>query len=100
MIALFSVGDTNEQIEIIWSIRGIHLIYQYRWKNVFSSKENDRIHTRKYLGIVYSINRYNYYIPLSSPKSSDYRLENGVQKIRGSIIPIIRITSQSSSGEL
>ena len=69
-------------------------------KNVFSSKENDRIHTRKYLGIVYSINRYSYYIPLSSPKSSDYRLENGVQKIRGSIIPIIRITSQSSSGEL
>ena len=69
-------------------------------KNVFSSKENDRNHTRKYLGIVYSINRYNYYIPLSSPKSSDYRLENGVQKIRGSIIPIIRITSQSSSGEL
>ena len=69
-------------------------------KNAFSSKENDRIHTRKYLGIVYSINGYNYYIPLSSPKSSDYRLENGVQKIRGSIIPIIRITSQSSSGEL
>ena len=28
-------------------------------KNVFSSKENDRIHTRKYLGIVYSINGYN-----------------------------------------
>jgi hypothetical protein len=27
-------------------------------------------------------------------------MENGVQKIRGSIIPIIRITSQSSSGEL
>ena len=69
-------------------------------KNVFSSKENDRYHTRKYLGIVYSINGYNYYIPLSSPKNSDYRLENGVQKIRGSIIPIIRITSQSSSGKL
>lgn len=69
-------------------------------KNVFSSKENDRNHTRKYLGIVYSINGYNYYIPLSSPKNSDYRMENGVQKIRGSIVPIIRITSQSSSGEL
>ena len=38
--------------------------------------------------------------PLSSPKTSDYRMENGVQKIRGSIVPIIRITSQSSSGEL
>ena len=69
-------------------------------KNVFSSKENDRNHTRKYLGIVYSINGYNYYIPLSSPKNSDYRMENRVQKIRGSIVPIIRITSQSSSGEL
>lgn len=69
-------------------------------KNVFSSKGNDRNHTRKYLGIVYSINGYNYYIPLSSPKNSDYRMENGVQKIRGSIVPIIRITSQSSSGEL
>lgn len=69
-------------------------------RNVFSSKENDRNHTRKYLGIVYSINGYNYYIPLSSPKNSDYRLENGVQKIRRSIIPIIRITAPSSSGEL
>lgn len=69
-------------------------------KNVFSSKENERNHTRKYLGIVYSINGYNYYLPLSSPINSDYRMENGVQKIRGSIVPIIRITSQSSSGEL
>ena len=69
-------------------------------KNVFSSKENERNHTRKYLGIVYSINGYNYYIPLSSPKNSDYRMENGVQKICGSIVPIIRITSQSSSAEL
>ena len=55
-------------------------------KNVFSSKENDRNHTRKYLGIVYSINGYNYYIPLSSPKNSDYRMENGVQKIRGATL--------------
>ena len=69
-------------------------------KKCFSSKENDRNHTRKYLGIVYSINGYNYYIPLSSPKNSDYQIENGVQKIRGSIVPIIRITSQSSSGKL
>ena len=96
----FFVGDTNERIKIIWNIRRLHFVYQYRWKKIFSAKENDRNHTRKYLGIVYSINGYNYYIPLSSPKNSDYRMENGVQKIRGSIVPIIRITSQSSSGEL
>lgn len=46
------------------------------------------------------MNGYNYYIPLSSSKNSDYRSENGVQKIRGIIIPIIRITSHPSSGEL
>ncbi|MCM1416851.1 MAG: type III toxin-antitoxin system ToxN/AbiQ family toxin [bacterium] len=68
-------------------------------KNVFSAKENDRKHTRKYLGVVYTINGYNYYIPLSSPKNTDYQIENGIRKIRRSIIPIIRITAQSSSGE-
>lgn len=68
-------------------------------KNVFSAKEEERNHTRKYLGIVYTINNYNYYIPLSSPKSTDYRLENGERKIRSSIIPIIRIVSKSVSGE-
>lgn len=66
-------------------------------KNVFFVKEKERKHTRKYLGIVYSINGYNYYIPLSSPKNSDYQMDNGIRKIRGSIIPIIRITSKSSS---
>ena len=44
---------------------------------------------RKYLGIVLKINKLNYYIPLSSPKKSDY-IDN---KIRKSIIPIIRIIS-------
>lgn len=68
-------------------------------KNVFSAKEEDRNHTRKYLGIVLTINHYNYYIPLSSPKSTDYRLDNGKRKIRPSIIPIIRIISKSVSGE-
>ncbi|MEZ3485124.1 MAG: type III toxin-antitoxin system ToxN/AbiQ family toxin [Lachnospiraceae bacterium] len=58
-----------------------------------------REHTRKYLGIAYSINKYNYYVPLSSPKVTDYYSENGELKIRDSIIPIIRIISQSSSGK-
>lgn len=69
-------------------------------KYVFSAKEDNRNHTRKYLGIVHNIHGYHYYIPLSSPKNTDYRIENGIRKIRGSIIPIIRITSQSPTGEL
>ena len=44
-------------------------------KNVFSSKENDRNHTRKYLGIVYNINGYNYYIPLLKTLITDWKTE-------------------------
>ena len=44
---------------------------------------------RKYLGIVLTINEMNYYIPMSSPKKSDYK-DN---KIRKSIVPIVRIIS-------
>jgi len=38
--------------------------------------------------------------PFLPPKNSDYRMENGIRKICGSIISIVRITSKSSSGEL
>ena len=58
-----------------------------------------RKHTRKYLGIVYTIKGYNYYIPLSSPKDSDYKLVNGKKVIRRSIIPIMRIVEKLSNGE-
>lgn len=98
MITLFFAGDTNERIKL-YEISEEYISYiSTVEKNVFSSKENDRNHTRKYLGIVYSINGYNYYIPLSSPKNSDYRMENGIRKIRGSIVPIIRITPNPHPG--
>lgn len=44
---------------------------------------------RKYLGIVLTIHEMNYYIPMSSPKKSDYK-DN---QIRKSIVPIVRIIS-------
>lgn len=58
-------------------------------KRVYDNKEETRNKTRKYLGIVFKINDLNYYIPMSSPKKSDYK-DN---EIRKSIVPIIRITS-------
>ena len=42
--------------------------------NVYSNKVNNRKHTRKYVGVVIRIGRYNYYIPMSSPKNSDYQI--------------------------
>ena len=56
---------------------------------VYDNKEDRRSVMRKYLGIVLTINNMNYYIPMSSPKQSDYIND----KIRKSIIPIVRIIS-------
>lgn len=41
--------------------------------NVYSNKLATRVHTRKYVGTVIRIENFNYYIPLSSPKESDYQ---------------------------
>lgn len=66
-------------------------------KNVFDNKESNRTHSRKYLGIVLQKNGYNYFIPFSSPKGTDYTMDvDGNKVIRKSIIPIIRMTSDDS----
>ena len=45
------------------------------YPHVYMNKEDTRIHTRKYIGIVLSIDNINYYIPLSSPKlNKDYKV--------------------------
>ena len=57
---------------------------------IYDNKEENRIHERKYLGIVLAINNFNYYIPMSSPKKSDYiDFENKI--IRNDTKTIIRI---------
>ena len=70
-------------------------------KRVFSNKEESRSFERKYLGTVLSVNQVNYFVPLASPKDSDfYYDEHGVKHIRRSIIPIIRITHRESGGNM
>ena len=64
---------------------------------VYSNKEDNCKHTRKYLGVVIEISSFKYYIPLSSPKNTDYIEVNGCKQIRKSIIPIIRLTEINSS---
>ena len=39
---------------------------------IYDNKEENRIHERKYVGLVLTVNEFNYYIPMSSPKKSDY----------------------------
>ncbi len=47
--------------------------------------------TRKYVGVVLSVNSFNYFVPLSSPKDTDYTIVKGKKVIRKSIVPIHRI---------
>ena len=67
--------------------------------NVYSNKIDTRTHTRKYLGVVLQIGTYRYYIPMSSPKDSDYQVAGDKKVIKKSIVPIIRIIVKNSSGE-
>ena len=76
----------------------IKYIKQYD-KRVYDNKEKTRNHTRKYLGIALTINNMNYFIPMSSPKSSDY-YDKSCQNVKESIIPIIRMVDIKDSNRL
>jgi protein AbiQ len=64
-------------------------------QNVYENKDGPTSHGRKYLGIVLQILTYPYYVPLSSPKKSDY---DPTGRIRKDIIPIMRIIAENESG--
>lgn len=72
---------------------------QKNFPNVYSNKIKTRIHTRKYLGVVLQVNQYNYYIPMSSPKQTDYQIAGENVIIKKSIVPIMRIIVKNSKGE-
>ena len=84
----------------VYSISDRYIQYlrnDLRLRNVYDNKLNQRRHTRKYLGIVFVQSGFNYFVPFSSPKSADYRIdETGSQVIRKSIVPIIRMVSCDS----
>lgn len=67
-------------------------------RNVFLNKPE--VHIRKYLGVVLRHDDFNYFVPFSSPKETDYTTVDGKKTIRKSIIPVIRMTSRDCSGEL
>lgn len=84
---LYSVSD--EYIEYLRSVV----------PNVYSNKVETRVHTRKYIGTVIQLGNYHYYIPLSSPKESDYQIAGENKVIKKSIVPIIRIVVKNAKGE-
>ncbi len=74
----------------LYAVTDKYIDYLRQFDNkVYDNKEDRRKVMRKYLGIVLTINEMNYYIPMSSPKKSDYK-DN---QIRKSIVPIVRMIS-------
>lgn len=75
----------------LYSISDKYIKYLRKFEDkIYDNKEEIRVRTRKYLGIVLTINNCNYYIPMSSPKKSDYiDYEKGI--IRKDTKTIIRI---------
>lgn len=69
-----------------------------RHPNVYSNKVGNRTHTRKYIGVVLRIEDFYYYVPMSSPKESDYQIAGKNKAIKKSIIPIIRVVVKNSEG--
>ncbi len=67
----------------LYSISDEYINYlRKKFPKVYSNKEDSRVHTRKYLGVVIEINTHKYYIPLSSPKDKhDYIIVDNHKKV-------------------
>lgn len=93
----------NRKVKIllkIYSVSDKYINYLRKdFPNVYSNKENRRKHTRKYIGVVLELEGYHYYVPMSSPKDSDYQIAGENRVIKKSIIPIIRIIVRNSKGQ-
>ena len=84
----------------VYSVSDAYISYLREHEpNVYSNKEDNRTHTRKYIGIVMDMNGFNYYIPMSSPKESDYQIAGDGKVIKKSIVPIMRITEKCNGAK-
>lgn len=75
----------------LYSISDKYIKYLKQFdEKIYDNKEEIRTHNRKYLGIVLTVNEFNYYIPMSSPKKSDY-MDIDKKVIRNDTKTIIRM---------
>lgn len=84
----------------LYSVSDRYISYlREKFSNVYSNKMDTRIHTRKYLGVVLKVGEYHYYIPMSSPKQTDYQIAGDSMVIKKSIVPIMRVVVKNTKGE-
>ena len=75
----------------LYSVSDQYIEYLRQFDNkIYDNKEEIRTHERKYVGVVLTVNEFNYYIPMSSPKKTDY-IDIDKKIIRKDTKTIIRI---------
>ena len=75
----------------LYSVSDKYIEYLRQFDNkIYDNKEEIRTHERKYVGVVLTVNEFNYYIPMSSPKKTDY-IDIDKKIIRNDTKTIIRI---------
>ena len=75
----------------LYSVSDKYIKYLMQFDNrIYDNKEDSRTYKRKYVGVVLTINDFNYYVPMSSPKKSDY-IDYEKKIIRNDTKTIIRI---------
>ncbi len=94
-------GERKDVQELrIYSVSDAYISFlRQKVSEVYASKEDSRRHTRKYVGVVIKVSGYNYYIPMSSPKSTDYQIAGKDKVIKKSIVPIVRLVEKNSEGQ-
>lgn len=73
------------------SSRYVDYMKQFFSTTILDNKQGNNIHNRKYLGIVFSINDFNYFVPLSSPKKSDYEDNGNIKKSTKLVLRMVKI---------
>lgn len=63
---------------------------QFFKATMLDNKEGIRSHSRKYLGIIITINGSNYFAPLSSPKKTDYNEKGEIKKSTSIVLRMIK----------
>ncbi len=51
-----------------------------KFPSIMDGKRFHRSHTRKHLGVVFTIGNFKYYAPFSSPKVKDYNQDGSIKK--------------------
>lgn len=78
----------------LYIIDSDYVKYLYGFDNKVMFWESETYKSdRKYLGVVLTINDFDYFAPLSSPKDNDFFFSKGQKKVKKNTIPIVRLVT-------